>query len=87
MNKRLTIEMEIVAKAKGSPRIFPIWMPFRRPYPRELSIFPSDGECAEPKVIRDAKETALSVQGMDFTSDEYTDLEKGIVREAARIQV
>jgi hypothetical protein len=35
--------MESVARAKGSPRMFPTWIPFRLPY-LELSIFCSEGE-------------------------------------------
>jgi hypothetical protein len=47
--------IEIVARAKGSPRIFPIWMPFLLlPY-REFSIFLSDGEYKEPKGMWRAK--------------------------------
>lgn len=42
--------MEMVARAKGSPRMLPIWIPLRRaPYIiLELSIFASDGEASEP---------------------------------------
>lgn len=45
----LTRAIEIVARAKGSPRILDIWIPLRRPYMlRLLSIFISDGELREP---------------------------------------
>lgn len=45
---RRTMAMEMVARAKGSPRMLPIWIPFLRlPY-REFSIFLRDGEYNEP---------------------------------------
>lgn len=48
--KGLTVAMEMVARAKGSPRMLPIWIPLRRePYIiLELSILASDGEASEP---------------------------------------
>ena len=47
--KQLTDEMEMVARAKGSPIMFPMRMPLRPPYwPLEFSIFLNDGECSEP---------------------------------------
>ena len=42
---QLTAAIEIVARAKGSPMIFPIWMPLR---PYCLDSILSDGECSEP---------------------------------------
>jgi hypothetical protein len=43
--KKLTAEIEIVARAKGSPMMLPIEMPLRLPYwTRECSILRSDGE-------------------------------------------
>lgn len=46
----LTVAMESVARAKGSPRMLPIWIPLRVwPYIiLELSIFRRDGEATEP---------------------------------------
>lgn len=44
---RPTREMEMVANAKGSPRILPSDIRFRPPYGRECSIFTSDGEYCE----------------------------------------
>lgn len=40
---RLTAEMEIVARAKGSPIMLPVLTP-RRPYCLEFSILRKDGE-------------------------------------------
>lgn len=46
--ERRTMAIEMVAKAKGSPSTLPTWMPLRPYWPRECSIFRSDGECREP---------------------------------------
>ena len=44
----LTIEIEIVARAKGSPIMLAMLIPLRPYWTREVSIFLSDGECREP---------------------------------------
>lgn len=46
-NLRHTAEMEIVARAKGSPTMLPILTP-RRPYCLLFSILRRDGEWSEP---------------------------------------
>jgi len=41
-------EMERVARAKGSPMMFPMRIPFRPYEALEFSIFLNDGECSDP---------------------------------------
>jgi len=44
----LTAAIEIVARANGSPMMFPKLMRLRPYWGLEYSIFPSDGERSEP---------------------------------------
>jgi hypothetical protein len=46
--RRLTMAMEMVAKAKGSPRMFPKLTFLRAPYCLEWSILASDGGLSDP---------------------------------------
>ena len=45
---KLTVAIEIVARANGSPMMFPKLMRLRPYWALEYSIFPSDGERSEP---------------------------------------
>ena len=45
---KLTVAIEIVARANGSPMMFPKLMRLRPYWALEYSILPSDGERSEP---------------------------------------